>query len=126
MILATLLCWAAFYLVINTINPFATMPLGFGLFYLSLFFALTGTLALLGFIIRYIFKRNQFITYQVVTSFRQGIWLAVLVVVGLYLQSQQLVAWWNLLILVVLLAVIEYAFSCGQQAIKNKEEQKHA
>lgn len=111
MVLATLLSWAAFLIVIFSIDPFATTSLGFALFYLSLFFVLTGSLSIFGFIIRYIFNKSQFINQQVIISFRQAILIAVLILVGLYLQSQNLVTWWNLVILIVLLVVVEFYLS---------------
>ena len=110
MIIATLFSWAAFCIVLYSVDPFSTVTLGFILFYLSLFFALVGTLSLLGFLIRYIFNKEEFITQQVIVSFRQAIWFGILIVVGLYLQSQNLVAWWNLLILLAILVFIEYCF----------------
>ena len=116
MTLATLLCWGAFLIVIYSVDPFETVTLGFVLFYLSIFFALVGILSLIGFLVRYIFNKNQFITQQVIVSFRQAILLAILVTASLYLQSNGLIAWWNLLILVVLLVVIEIGFMYGSKA----------
>jgi len=111
MFLATILSLTALYIVIHSVNPLATNLLGFVLFYISLFFAITGVLSLFGFCLRYIFQKNQFITHAVLVSFRQAVLLAILVIVSLYLQSQNLVAWWNLLILICILMVIEYGFS---------------
>lgn len=111
MLVATLFCWGAFLIVLYSVNPFATTDIGFVLFYTSLFFALTGTLALVGFILRYIFNKTQFITEQVIVSFRQALLFALLIVVSLFLQSQQLIAWWNLLILIFLLVLIEFSFA---------------
>lgn len=116
MIIATIFCWAAFLIVINAVNPLATVALGYALFYVSLFCALVGTLSVIGFLVRFIFNKNQFIIQQVKTSFRQGVWFAILVVGGLYLQSQGLVAWWNLLIFVVLLVVVEIFFVSSQKS----------
>jgi len=110
MTLATLLCWASFFVVINAVDPFSTTFSGFILFYLSLLFSAIGTLSLFGFLVRHLFNKNQFITTQVIVSFRQSIWLSILIVVGLYLQSQKLAAWWNLLILLILLLALEFYF----------------
>lgn len=110
MTLATLLCWSSFFIVISSVNPFSTSLSGFILFYLSLLFSIIGTLSLLGFLVRNLFNKNQFITEQVIVSFRQSVWFSILIIVGLYLQSQKLAAWWNLLILLVLLLVLEFYF----------------
>ena len=110
MTLATLLCWASFIIVVNSVNPFNTSVLGFIFFYSSLFLSLIGTLSLLGFLLRHLLNKNQFISEQVVISFRQSIWLSIIIIVGLYLQSQKLAAWWNLLILLFLMLVLEFYF----------------
>lgn len=110
MTLATLLCWSSFFIVISSVNPFSTSLSGFILFYLSLLFSIIGTLSLLGFLVRNLFNKNQFITEQVIVSFRQSVWFSILIIVGLYLQSQKLATWWNLLILLVLLLVLEFYF----------------
>lgn len=110
MFLATMLCWGAFLIVIFSVDPFKTTSLGFVLFYLSLFLSTAGSLSILGFIMRYIFNKNQFINHQVITSFRQGVLLGLLIAVALYLQSNGLIAWWNLLLLVILLVCVEIYF----------------
>ncbi len=110
MTLATLLSWASFLVVIFKVNPFNTSGLGFALFYFSLFFTLTGILSLVGFLIRRALVKNQFASEQALTSFRQAVLFGLLVMVSLYLQSKHLMAWWNLSILIVLLAVVEAAF----------------
>jgi len=110
MILATLFCWAAFLIVIYSINPLQTVFLGFVLFYISLFFAVTGLASIVGFLARYFFNKNQFISQQVKISFRQAVWFGILIVVSLFLQSQGLIAWWNLLILLIILISLEMMF----------------
>ncbi|MBU4360816.1 hypothetical protein KKC16_01435 [Patescibacteria group bacterium] len=110
MILATLFCWTAFLIVVYSVNPLQTVFLGFVLFYVSLFFSVTGLAAIIGFLVRYFFNKNQFIGQQVKIAFRQGIWFGVLIIVSLFLQSQGLIAWWNLLILLIILASLEMMF----------------
>ncbi|HPA25303.1 MAG TPA: hypothetical protein PLK76_00890 [bacterium] len=121
MTLATLLCWASFIIVVNTINPFNTAILGFVFFYSSLFLSLIGTLSILGFLLRNLLNKNQFISVQIMTSFRQSIWLALMIVIGLYLQSQKLVAWWNLLILILLMILLEFYFIYQSEETLEKE-----
>ena len=116
MILATLFCWAAFFIVVYSVNPLQTVFLGFVLFYVSLFFAVTGLASIIGFLVRYFFNKNQFIIQQVKIAFRQAVWFGVLIIVGLFLQSQGLIAWWNLLILLIILTSLEMMF------LKNSKE----
>ncbi len=110
MIVATLVCCVAFFIVIYSVNPFNTVFLGFVLFYTSLFFSITGLASIVGFVSRYFLNKNQFITQQVIISFRQAVWFGILIIVSLFLQSQELVAWWNLLILLIILIVLEMMF----------------
>ena len=120
MLLATLFCWGAFFIVLFSVDPFTTTILGFILFYFSLFFALVGVLSLVGFLTRYFFNKHQFITQQITVSFRQSVWFALLVVISLYLQSHKLIAWWNLLILILILAMVEYTFIIKNNNLKQE------
>lgn len=110
MSLATLLCWASFFIVIFSVNPFNTTLLGFIFFYSSLFLSVLGTVSLVGFLLRHLFNKNQFVSQQVIISFRQSIWLSLILIIGLYLQSQKLTTWWNLLILILLMILLEFYF----------------
>jgi hypothetical protein len=108
MIIATLICWGALAMVIFNVDPETTGLAGFGLFYVSLFLALTGTISLIGLLIRRAIDRQQLIVRQVGLAFRQAISFAFLIVILVYLQSQRLLTWWNLLILMVALTVLEF------------------
>jgi len=88
---------------------------------MALFFALIGTFAIIGFVIRYIFKKDEFAFRQVRMSFRQALWLAVLLVGSLMLEAHDLLAWWNLLIFIGILTVLEFFF-IGQRQIMVDEE----
>ena len=100
----------AFLIVVNSINPTATNLLGFALFYLSLLFSITGILALILFLFRHAFNHTLFLKDKVLISFRQAFLIGILICIGLFLQSQKLIAWWNLIILILILFIIEYGF----------------
>jgi len=108
MLAVTAVCGGAFALVLFFINPKTTGALGFLLFYLSLFFALTGLLSLLGFYVRCVFTRKFQEFEQAQISFRQAAFFGIIVSVSLLLQSQQLLNWLNAVILVFLLTIIEF------------------
>ncbi len=121
MILATATCWFSLWVVVFFVDPTITNWFGFVIFYLSLFLSLVGTLSLLGFIIRFLFNKNEFAFRQVITAFRQSILFALLICGALYLQSYRLMSWWNLLILIVLLTVVEFIFIArDNRAIKEQ------
>ena len=109
MSLATVLCCLAWLSVIFYINPQEAGLLGFSLFYISLFLALVGLFALVGCFIK-IWFLPQPIAKQVIVAFRQAIWFSILIIFCLVLQSQRLLAWWTIVLFIVLLALIESLF----------------
>jgi hypothetical protein len=115
MVFATILCWAAFTFVLFFINPQETEKIGILFFYLSLFLGLLGIFSIIGFLVRYLFKRHDFVYTQVKISFRQGAMFALLLTGSLFLQSQRLLVWWNTLLFVFLLAVVEYFFLASEE-----------
>ena len=104
------LAWVAFIVVVYQINPFEGGEFGLLVFYVSLGLSLMGTLALLGFFIRsWLLKDKRFAQF-VTTSFRQGIWLALVVVFSFLLQSQRLFRWWNIRLFILFLTFLEFFF----------------
>ncbi|MEK7139338.1 MAG: hypothetical protein AAB817_01425 [Patescibacteria group bacterium] len=100
--------WILVTVVVVMIDPAAAGGLGFGYFYASLFFAVMTSLALLGLLWRRIFVRQQSITTQVLVALRQGILLAVAVTGSFLLLSFGLLSLLNALLLIALLAAIEF------------------
>lgn len=107
---ASLLCWFGFLTVILSISPNEIGALTFLLFYLILALAVIGTLTILGFLIRKLFSKNELAFEHVIISFRQAIWLSLILIISLYLQSQQLLAWWNAILLILGLGLIEFFY----------------
>lgn len=107
MTVATLLCWGALALVVFFVDPNESGLIGIGIFYAAEFFAVVGTASLIGFLCRYYFQPKEFSHIQVRNSFRQAVWLGFLITGALILQSLNLVTWWILLILVLILTVME-------------------
>lgn len=108
MFLATLICWSAWAVVINSINPETTNWLGLTLFYASLFLAIVGTSAIIGFLIRFVALRQELAFRHVAVAFRQSFLLAALIIGGLLLQSYRMLTWQNALYLVVAVTVLEF------------------
>lgn len=113
----TSLCWLAFFSVIFLINPEQAEFLAFLFFYLSLGFALIGTFAASGTLIRYVFAKDEMAHKHVSIASRQSVLFAGLILLSLFLQSQRLLAWWNLIILVVVAALIELFFISYRKSI---------
>ncbi|PIR92047.1 hypothetical protein COU01_03850 [Candidatus Falkowbacteria bacterium CG10_big_fil_rev_8_21_14_0_10_44_15] len=108
MLLATAICWAAWVVVINSIDPETTNLVGLLLFYASLFLAIVGASAILGFLVRFILLRQELVFRQVVRAFRQSFLFAAVIVASLILQSFQLFTWYNALFLIIGLTVLEF------------------
>ena len=70
MTITSLICWVGFVFVFLTINPDITNWFGFLLFYLSLFLALIGTSAIVGFLIRFIWLKHELVFNSVKIAFR--------------------------------------------------------
>ncbi len=107
MIFSTLLCWAAWVFVIVQIDPFETGPVGFVFFYVSLFFALIGTISLMIFGIYRLFGAREMPLFRHVRmSFRTAVVLSSLALVGLYLQSLSVLSLFNTLVFGTICMVI--------------------
>ncbi|MDD5291080.1 MAG: hypothetical protein PHZ04_03100 [Patescibacteria group bacterium] len=119
MLLTTLVCWAAFIFILSTVNPEITNWLGFSLFYLSLFLSLSGSAAIVGFLIRFVGLRHELAFYSVKTAFRQSFLFAFLIVAVLFLLAYNLFTWLNLFFLVIGLSLLEFfLINYGSRRVK--------
>lgn len=114
LVLATLLALACSTAILVYFEPNQAGPAVFILLYLTIFFGSTGFLTIIGFIIRR-FSRgarrplsNSHLAYHLIASFRQGLLLSVILISTLILQSQRLLAWWNLLGIVIIVGLVEW------------------
>ncbi len=105
--------------VLWTVNPDITNWLGFLLFYFSLFFALSGTAAIVGFLIRFIGLKRELVFNSVKSAFRQSFLFAFFIVAILYLLSHNLFSWLNLFLLIIGLSLLEY-FLISSGSYSNK------
>lgn len=103
----TLLCWAAWLLVVFNIDPSQGGFLAFVLFFLALFFAVWGTASLLGFTMRFLLFSKVPAFQHVGISLRQALWFALLVVLPLILVSQRLFLWWMSILMIIFISAIE-------------------
>lgn len=110
MALGTALSWGGWLVVINKMNPMEAGVPGFVFFYLTLLFALTGSLSIFGFLVRKFLVKGELAFRQVAVSFRQAILFSALVAGSLFLQSQKLLTWWNVILFILLLTVLEFLF----------------
>jgi len=120
MSLLILVSWSCLGVIIFQLNPEITNFFGFLLFYFALFLSILGILAIIGVIIRARFSKDL-VTKQVVVSFRQAVWLSLLIVFFLVLQSLNLIRWWNVTIFILFLALLEFFFLSLNRKTKEKD-----
>jgi hypothetical protein len=121
MLICTLICWGVWVLSLLVINPEKAGVLGFILFYFSLFLAILGTAAIIGFLIRARLGKTP-IFVQVSIAFRQGLWIASIIVFLLLLKGLNLLRWWNFILFILIIVIIELLIWTGRKRIKSVEE----
>jgi len=104
----TLICWGIFWFVAKSIDPTTTNWLGFLLFYAALFVSLSGTAALIGFVIRLAVKKKELAFNLVKASFRQSFLFSFFIILALILKAQQLFNWLNLVLLIIIFVILEF------------------
>jgi len=108
MLIATVIAWISWLGVLLTIDPFDASWWGFGLFYLTLFLSLFGSLALVGLALRTIVSSRRSTTrYRVVVSLRQAFLWSLAAIIALVLQSQHVLSTWILVLILIIFAVLE-------------------
>ena len=119
MLIATGLCWLAFVVVIFSVDPSAASYTGLFLFYFSLFFSLIGFFSIIGLIFRGHLTTGP--THKKVTiAFRQAIWFSVLIIFFLFFQGLRLLHWWNLVLFVLFLTLLEFFFISHKNQAKQE------
>lgn len=106
----TILSLAAFVFVVKFIDPLLTGVIGKALFYLSLFFVLSGIFNLFLLRLRRKSVDTENAAANIGLSFRQGILLACFAIGLLILQSLRMLVWWDGLLLLAGIFLIEFYF----------------
>ncbi len=124
--IATAAAVAAWIVTIKYINPDISGLFGVILFFASFFIGLTGVGALLGLYVRILFSKNEVLFAAILPSFRQGVLLATCATLLLFLQSLQLFRWWDALIVIIIISLIEFFFHSKelQQSQKQSKNQQ--
>src|SRR6056297_3108826 len=108
MTFCNLVLWGVFVYIMMIVDPFVTNWAGLVLFYVSLFLALSGAFAILGFVIRFIGLKKELAFHSVKTAFRQSFLFSFLIVAMLFLQAHGLFSWTNALFLAIALTLLEF------------------
>jgi len=96
--------------ILTNIDPYSTAILNFVLFYLSFFVTLAGLFILAGFYLRKLFAKKKIAYRLLKTSFRQGIFVSIILTGFLLLQSFRALNWWSGGIIIIVIIGIEIYF----------------
>lgn len=107
---AGIVSWIAWVVVINKLDPFESIGLALGLFYMSLFFALTCTFTVLGFYFRIWLNKNEIYYHHIHVAFRQGVLLTIIALGCLTFQMLGVLTWWSGLLMIAAVTLVEFYF----------------
>lgn len=107
MFVLTAVCWGIFFFVAGIIDPATTNWLGFLLFYVSLFTALSGLITLIGFLIRSVALKKELAFNLVKVAFRQSFLFSLFFIFALFLKAHYLFNWVNLFLLILVFSILE-------------------
>lgn len=120
MLLSSAILWVGFAVILFNIDPVSASLLTLIIFYTTLFLALMSLLTVLGTWIRNFIAKKQLAYNRVRNSVRQSVLFALLLVVSAVMQSHEVLTWYNVLLFIVVLTILEFFFmSLGRQ--KNKQ-----
>ncbi len=109
-VIATLFGWASWIVVIYKLSPFTQPFLALSLFYTSLFLALSGTFTLFFYYLRVWAAKKTIHGIQINSSLRQGALISTMLCVGLAFQRLKVLTWWDGLLLLAIVLLIEFYF----------------
>lgn len=110
MLAGSAIAWLAWYVVLGTVDPFTAGLFGIGLFYGSLGLAVLGTLTLLIFVVRTMTHREELPVRNLGIAIREAFWGVAFLMVVLMLLRRGMLAWWNVMPLILALGIMEYIF----------------
>jgi len=110
MLAATVVVWLIWIFILFSIDPMTSSWLNFIFFYFTLGASLTGTLTVSGAAVRRRFRPNDLVSRQVLASFRQAVWLSIILIVALILLSQDVFHLWIITMVIFVFALVELAF----------------
>ncbi|MCX6792539.1 MAG: hypothetical protein NTY12_00780 [Candidatus Falkowbacteria bacterium] len=108
MIIATLIAWLGFGIVVLTVDPQTTSWIGIALFYITLLISLSGSAAIIGFIVRFLFLKHELVARSVIVAFRQGFLAAVMITIIMFFLSHKLFNTLNVILLILGVTTLEF------------------
>lgn len=110
MAVATSVAFMGWGLVLLYIDPGSSGYMGISLFYVTLFLGLMGFFTLISFSLKRWISNNEVIFSYIASSFRQGFWLAVIIIGLLLMQGARILNWWDALLFIASISLLELYF----------------
>ncbi|MAF13395.1 MAG: hypothetical protein CMI53_00675 [Parcubacteria group bacterium] len=120
-VLGTVIASLSWAMIIFYLDPEYTNFFGFSLFYLSFFLTLSGIIFIISDTIKARLFRRQLVYSRLKTSIRQAILFSTLIIGWLFLRSQGLLRWWNILLLILILTALEFFFISSQKKVYERQ-----
>lgn len=114
-LVGTVFSWLAWGMVIFYFDPSQIGLLGFSIFYLSLFLALSGIIFTILDRLKAKFFRKQLLLSRLRSSVRHAILFSILIIGWGFLKSQNLLSWWVLPLFILILTGLEFFFISSQK-----------
>lgn len=103
--------WTTLAITVMRLDPFNSTALALPFFFGSVFFAVVGTLALIGFYLRVWFGSGEIYSAHISIALRQAVLVAGAVCFALLFQILKILTWWDGTLIVAALLLIEIYFS---------------
>ena len=110
----TVLSWAAWLVTVFRLDPYTDGTFAVALFMISAFLAVSGTLTIIGFFLRYWLEEQKIIFRQFAVAGRQALVLTsgLAIVAGLQLGS--MLHLWSAILVLMLVIIVELFFQAGE------------
>lgn len=112
---AGIVSWIAWFIVLQKLDPFESTTLALSLFFLSLFFALTCTLTVIGFYFRLWLNKNEVYSNYIPIAFRQGTELTVIALGCIFFLILGVLNWWSGFLLILSVSLVELYFVAREE-----------
>lgn len=107
---AGLASWGSWVMVLLQVSPFRQKSLALPVFYISLFIALAATFSLVFYGLRRWVSQKEIHNSHLNISLRQGVLISTMLVIGLGFQRLKILTWWDALLLLAIILMIEFYF----------------
>lgn len=110
LVIASFFSWAAWGMILNKTSPFYSANIAIPLFYITSFFAVASTFALIATLLASSFSPRRSPQRVANISIRQGIILGAIVTTALIFQQFRVLTWWDASLLIAMGILVEISF----------------